>query len=371
MGKATRNYGIDLLRMVSILGVAFLHILGHGGVLASTTSHIGFSAVWFLELLALPAVNCFVLISGYIGYREEKYFPKLKNLVSLFFTVLFYSALICIGLKLLKPDAIGIRQMINAFLPVTQKQYWFFTAYFGMFLLSPMLNFFVHKAGKKQIFIFLIILAFFSFATLFYDAFSLINGYSLIWFLFIYTLGAIIKKYNLNGLFTFKKILLLGLAALFITWLPKITFSLSRVGIVSKHADMFIDYTSPTVVVMALAWLCLFSKIKCKGFMLPIISFCSSSVFSVYLIHDNLYVRRFLISGEFKLLNTYNPALTGLAVIGIALGIFIVCIIIDKIRIWLFNLLRVDKLAQIVADFITRMVNLVYDKFCKATENNV
>lgn len=31
-----RNYGIDLLRVISMIGVMALHVLGHGGVLANT-----------------------------------------------------------------------------------------------------------------------------------------------------------------------------------------------------------------------------------------------------------------------------------------------------------------------------------------------
>ena len=57
-----RNYGIDLLRIVSILGVVFLHVLGHGGILAAVKNETQFATAWFLEILAYPAVNCFVLI---------------------------------------------------------------------------------------------------------------------------------------------------------------------------------------------------------------------------------------------------------------------------------------------------------------------
>ena len=91
MNKDSRNYGIDLLRIISMLGVVFLHVLGHGGILSLDLSPVNFSMVWFIEILAYPAVNCFVLISGYIGYKEEKIFPKIKNLLNLAFTVAFYS----------------------------------------------------------------------------------------------------------------------------------------------------------------------------------------------------------------------------------------------------------------------------------------
>ena len=52
------------------------------GILKSDLSFTNFSLVWFLEILAYPAVNCFVLISGYVGYREHQVYPKLQNFLS-------------------------------------------------------------------------------------------------------------------------------------------------------------------------------------------------------------------------------------------------------------------------------------------------
>lgn len=79
----TRNCGIDLLRIVCMLCVVILHILGHGNVLRTTVSTAGFSIAWLWEVFAYPAVNCFILISGFVGYRENKSYPKLKNIISL------------------------------------------------------------------------------------------------------------------------------------------------------------------------------------------------------------------------------------------------------------------------------------------------
>lgn len=104
MNHSSRNYGIDLLRIISMIGVVFLHVLGHGGLLHSYNSPVEFSMVWFFEILSYPAVNCFVLISGYAGYKEDNISPKIKNLFSLLFTVLFYSITIFLFLSCLVPN---------------------------------------------------------------------------------------------------------------------------------------------------------------------------------------------------------------------------------------------------------------------------
>ena len=79
MIKDSRNYGVDLLRIVSMLGVVTLHILGHGGLLDNAGSFFEFSALYFLQTLVQPAVDCFILISGYVGYKKGRYYPRLKT----------------------------------------------------------------------------------------------------------------------------------------------------------------------------------------------------------------------------------------------------------------------------------------------------
>ena len=74
-GSNDRNLGIDLLKIVSMFMIVTLHILGHGGVLESskplTGSHY---AAWFLEVAVYCSVNCYALVSGYIGYgRKHNY----------------------------------------------------------------------------------------------------------------------------------------------------------------------------------------------------------------------------------------------------------------------------------------------------------
>lgn len=52
--------------------VAVLHTLGQGGILGSfKQGDLSFSIAWFLETAAFGAVDCFALISGYVGYHSH------------------------------------------------------------------------------------------------------------------------------------------------------------------------------------------------------------------------------------------------------------------------------------------------------------
>lgn len=362
MGKSERNYGIDLLRVVSMLFVIMLHIMGHGGVLASTGTYWHFSAAWLLETIAYPAVNCFVLISGFVGYRGEKHMPRLKNIFSIFFTVLFYSGLICLLFQWISPASVDMQDIKNAFSPILKNQYWFFTSYVGMFLLSPMLNLLVDKATAKQNFLFALTVFFFSIAGMRTTAFVLNSGYSMLWFSFMYLLGAILKKYDVCQKVSAKHCVLLLAAALFLSWLVKAASPLVNKPFVTELAADLISYTSPTVVLMAVGWLCLFSKLPHGRFWQVVLPFFSTSAFSVYLIHDNIHVRVHVMQDFFRFANQYPAVLMVGIVIGSAVAILFACTLLDKIRVLLFRVVRVDAFAQLLEKVIKKAVNAAYAK---------
>ena len=95
-------------------------------------------------------MNCYGLISGYVGVRSRF---KLSNLVELWMRVLFYTIIkylnqnykkytiiITIFVAIKSPDSINWKQWLGAFFPVLSKQYWYFTAYTGAFMFFPILN---------------------------------------------------------------------------------------------------------------------------------------------------------------------------------------------------------------------------------------
>lgn len=75
--KHEKNYGIEWLRILSMYMVAVLHTLGQGGILGSfKQGDLSFSIAWFLETAAFGAVDCFALISGYVGYHSHFRYKK-------------------------------------------------------------------------------------------------------------------------------------------------------------------------------------------------------------------------------------------------------------------------------------------------------
>ena len=106
-----RNYGIDLLRIISMSMIVMLHVLGHGGVLnASAQNTVGYGVAWFLESAAYCAVNCYALISGYVGYGTKH---KYSNIVVLYLQVVFWTIAIQAVFMVVMPGTVGITDIVK------------------------------------------------------------------------------------------------------------------------------------------------------------------------------------------------------------------------------------------------------------------
>ena len=133
--KHEKNYGIEWLRILSMYMVAVLHTLGQGGILGSfKQGDLSFSIAWFLETAAFGAVDCFALISGYVGYHSHF---RYKKGLRLWFQTFFYTLGITILFAIFMPEAVTKDQWIAAFFPIMKKQYWYMTAYCRIIYFNP------------------------------------------------------------------------------------------------------------------------------------------------------------------------------------------------------------------------------------------
>ena len=144
-----RNYGIDFLRIISMFMIVILHILGNGGILASVQiGSSNYHLAWILEIASYCAVNCYALISGYVGiYSVHKY----SNIFYLWLQVIFYTLSITLLFNILSPSSVTISSWLNALFPISRKQYWYFTAYFCMFFFIPYFTVLLNNLSKKEL----------------------------------------------------------------------------------------------------------------------------------------------------------------------------------------------------------------------------
>lgn len=205
--------------------VIALHFNGRstGAVITSVSVWRFKIFVWGIEALSYPAVNCYILISGYYSFKNDNnLFECIRNLVKLWLVILSYSIFGYLITMILTGSPINAVEMLKRFFPLTRGNWWFMSNYFPLIFLSPLLNKLVRQLEKNQIKLLLLfsivtcsILPFF---TRWAESLGINNGYSLIWFIVLYITGAYLQrfytKYNFKPAKFFT--LYLGCAALLI-----------------------------------------------------------------------------------------------------------------------------------------------------------
>lgn len=368
-----RNYGIDLLRIVSMFMVVVLHVLGHGGILEVTLGlTIKGEVAWFIEIACYCAVNCYALISGYIAYKSRQ---KWRNFIYLWLQVFFYCFIIgAINIAIMFTqgtfNSLGlgetIKLVLNMFLPVLTNQYWYFTAYAGLFVCIPLLNLLIEHAPRKILRNTLILLSLLLYVgERLFSAFSFgfRDGYSFPWLALVYVIGGYISRYKPFEKISIGKSLFYYTLCIVVTFLGRVAiefvlYLLKGQVIKNSFESLIIAYTTPTILLAAIFLLHSFSKITVGKIGGKIITFFATLSFGVYLIHVNPIVFSKLsnIFVSFAEKNVF--VMVGLIFVA-SITIFIACIAIDLIRKLLFDLCRVKQFSIRLEDWATKILNKI------------
>ena len=304
----TYNSGIDLLRLLAFAYVVVLHTLGHGGILgASTFGSHQYMLCAGMEIWTYCAVNLFGLISGYVGYSDTPPKPFRKRVFSyleLWLQVVFYAVLPSVIIYIAVPGTITVTDILKGFLPVTTGQYWYFSAYTGLFLLMPVLNAALRSLDIRYLRRFLIIflVAFSAYASPM-ERFALREGYSTFWLVLLYLAGGAVKKIRMAheeaaaaetdsadlSRAAHKKTALICFAgipacALF-AWIWLINGWHFSVFDIEVKRTTWMSYTSFTVTLAALLHLVWFSGIRVPEKFHRPLRLAASCAFAIYLVN--------------------------------------------------------------------------------------
>ncbi len=368
----TRNYGIDLLRIIAMFMIVNLHVLGQGGAMARlTNAPAAYSVAWLLESAALCAVNCYGLISGYMGVKSRH---RPARLMELYLTVWLYSVILTAIYTQLNPLAIarmtvpdkfkplgvGAYQLLRALLPISFKSWWYFSAFAAVFVLEPYLNRLVLalKEGECRR-LFWILFMLFSVLTLAPKAFGLdhlvlVGGYTFVWLLVLYLMGACLRMGNFRR--RNKWIYLAGyaLCVLFSWGFKEIVDNLDRQNFGQiYYGRTFLTYHAPTMVLCGVCLVLFFDQLKVESEVgIRIIRFLAPLSFSVYIIHTHPMVWELTLKSAFSAYRYFTPGELAWKVPLTALGIFLICVAIDFVRSLCFKLLRVRNWCERVWQFV-------------------
>lgn len=280
-----RNANIDALKALSMVMVIVLHATQYGTENAEIVPwSIPYWIVTVSRSFSIVAVNVFVLISGY--YCCEKQISS-KKLLNLWLTVEVFS----VGLYLLiasipNGTTFSVKEAIKMALPVFTHQYWFFTYYLLLMIISPILNSFVsgltEKQFRKDLILLLLVFSVAPSINIFGFGFGVNEGYGIVWFVMLYLIAAYFRKNPVVfkwGWLYLTTIALLLLIRVICTMLPKLR-------VISK---LLFQYNSVLVLVASVSLFCfaIHSQHSWNKIFESFIKKVASVSFGVYLLHEH------------------------------------------------------------------------------------
>lgn len=348
-----RHMGIECLRIVSMFMIVILHTLGQGGILSNLEmfSRQYYSA-WLLEIVAYCSVNCYALISGYVGINSSF---KYSRIILLWLQVIFYTVVITLFFTILFPEKITGDMWLNALFPFTTKQYWYMSAYFGMFFLIPFMNAGINTFSKNKMRSFLVtVVIFYLFmpTVMGIDTFNLGGGYSMIWLCLLYIIGGCIKKLDIVQVMSQKKAMVLFLLMIFTSWLSKCFLDAYH----TEYGMTFVSFTSPTIFFAAVALLIFFLHIHIYNEkVVRIVNVFASISLGVYIIHVNPLIWN-NIMWNFAADYANNRSIVMLIKIFIAaVVIYLGCSVIDLIRKRIFEFLKIAERCKMIENRVEKI----------------
>ena len=260
-----------------------------------------------------------------------------------------------------------VKIIFNIFMPTLTNQYWYFTAYMGVFLCIPLLNMLVEYTPKntlRNICIAIVFILYIGERLFSAVSFGFIDGYSFPWLALVYIIGGYIAKYQPFKNISVIKSMLYYFICIVATFLARVSLEIVIYlykGVVVKNSfeSLIIAHTAPTIVLAAIFLFNGFSKINIGNVGGKIIRFVAPLSFGVYLIHVNpiVFSRLSNVFIPFAEENTF--AMVGLIFIA-SITIFIACIIIDYIRKLIFDLCRIKQLSTWIEKKGTQLFNKIF-----------
>ena len=327
------DYNIDILRIYAMLMVVVLHVARTSGALSLSTDVCFHGKIWsnIWESLSIYAVNIYALITGYLCVNK-KWRPD--RFVILYTVVLFYQVGIYGAYYIYKGNYPGL--LMNH-LP-TCGPYWYVNAYFPLFFSIPFINILITNINKKQhlylLLMFIVCLSLFSFNG---GRQLAQNGHNYLWLCVMYIFGAYIKLYqpNISSKLCFALFILCAVAAFIILLMGG-----------NWEYLYFRLYTSPVVLSGALFLFLSVKKLQLSDSrILYIARKISPLTFSVYLIHCHPIVWRSMCKYLTMFGIIVDYAWWYIPTVSIIL--FIVCLLIDSCRLYIFNLLKLEKVSSL------------------------
>ena len=339
--QATRNNGLDLLKVLMMFCIVLFHFHDHGAV--RITSDLPLTLNWCV--LAGASIfgaigNCvFMFITGY--FLCDKPF-RVRRLTLLWGQVFFYSVLCRIITVSTGIDTLNIGTLVKTIFPVIYERYWYFSAYVVVLIASPLLNLVIRQLSRKKHFwLCIVFLVLFSviptFAKGSWLGGQIGNENFLKIFITLYIVAAYIRFYGISIINKHQTYLFisLGMMSAEIVSIFMLRFA-SRL----LNYDFYLFYFTwgmdkIHIIIASIAIFMWFKGLNLRNN--KILTSISAATFSIYLLHVGSW--KYLFGVLFNNGTTYytQGGVMALQMLCCAVFVCTVSFIVDKIRVRVFE----------------------------------
>lgn len=331
-----RDSNMELLRIVTMILVMIVHAnflsIQEPNTFECISSPLTSYIRYFIQGISIISVNVFVLLTGWYGVNF-----KINNINKIYFQGIFFTILVYITFYYIGIDY--DLHLADYIYELKLNQYWFLVAYLILYILSPVLNIFCKYVPRSQFKT--IILIFFVLQTIYGwfigDEKWYENGYSPISFIGLYLLARYMRLYP-NSFTTLSKNKDIIIYFLIVSIVSIISYFNKRLDVISSDTINMYAYTNPLVIIASTYFLLYFSKLSIQQNSL--INWIASSAFAVYLLHCHTLILHKIYC---QTIRTYYQQETVLLFFGKTILfiflIFLISILLDKIRIYIWDII--------------------------------
>ena len=331
-----RQSNLELFRIICMLMIVAHHfvvnsgLIGEEGILMSDYSSGNSIFLSLFGLWGKTGINCFMMITGYFMCTSK---ITLRKFVKLMCQIFFYKWIIFLVFLCFGRESISAKSMILLLMPFWGFNNNFVDCFIAFWLTIPFLNILVQNMKKRQheLLVILMLAIYTLFGSI--PKFNVTFNY-VVWFGIIYLLASYIRLYP-NPIFE-RKQMWGWLSFLFVILAMGSILGLRLFfGARAEMGDMFLsDCNKVFAVAIAVCSFLWFKNMNIKYS--KIINAFGAGTFGVLLIHANSdAMRTWLWQDTVDVLGHYSLPLIQLATYSIivVLTIFIICNIIDQMRI--------------------------------------
>lgn len=271
-----RDSNMELLRIICMLFILIHHFIIHAlypDLLVRDGVMNGYRiACILINGFVYVGVNCFILISGYYGIK-----CRFRSLFNLYCICVFF-ALLTTLMKTFVTDVQFDRSLLyTILLPFSHSDWWFIKCYVALFLISPILNKAAQNLDRNEFVTAIVLLTVLNIYLGYYWHEHNVDGYNLMQFIYVYFIGAFLKRFPLKQLDRKNSMLLYLSCALL--------WSLITVLSVRWRVPHWISfyYNNPLVVLAAIGLFVFMTRIEIRSYAINAIA---SSVLAAYLVQD-------------------------------------------------------------------------------------